>query len=380
VAAQKPKQPWLNWADMLTGLAQVASGHRPEGMSTFQRVEGRGLYSKSDADKAMAEFFIETSQQMTSEHVIDPKTTKAPAGSAGPAAYLFFAMKDWDAGAVDEAADFFRRFRQSEFTGTDSWLEGLKPMATDYVEEYTAYQMASDAWKTAKTLDQKRSAVKQLKSVQGKLAPKAQELAVTASAEVAKLEKERAAMLAQGKIPDGRYRITNRKTGKALETEGHSHDDGHKVQTWGFNNGGNQQWHVIPQDNGTYMLINVEASKALSLPTNPTTLNRPSTSNNGKPTPTPTPTPKPDPKAPKPTPTPTPKPVTDDNTQAQQSNTNSKVPWQHWRIEKVEGNYFKITSQLDGKALTAKGQDNGAAVVQAPYDNAQEQEWKIEGL
>ncbi|EDY18612.1 serine/threonine protein kinase [Chthoniobacter flavus Ellin428] len=380
VAAQKPKQPWLNWADMLMGLAQIASGHRQEGMSSFQRVEARGPYSKSDADKATADFFMETTRQMTSEHVIDPKAVQAPAGGAGPAAFLFYGMKDWEAGAVDEAADFFRRFRQAEFTGTDAWLEGLKPMATDYVEEYTAYQMAADAWKGAKTIDQKRTAVKQLRAVQGKLAPKAQELAVTAAAELSKVEKERSAMLAQGKIPDGRYRLTNRKTGKALEVEGHSHDDGHKVQTYSYNNGGNQQWRIIPQDNGTYMLVNAEGGKALSLPTNPTTLDHHNPPSNGKPTATPTPTPKPDPKAPKPTPTPTPKPVTDDNTQAQQSNVNKAIPWQRWRIEKIENNYFKITSQLDGKALTAKGQDNGAAVIQAPYDNAQEQQWKIEGL
>jgi hypothetical protein len=361
---------------MLTGLAQFANGHRPEGMAAFQRVAARGPYSKSDSDKPLADFFIETSQQMTSEHVLDPKSTNAPAGAFGPAAFLFYGIKDWDAGAVDEAAEFFRRFRQKDFAGSDSWLNGLKPMATNYVEEYTAYQMASDAWKGAKTLDQKRTALKALKSVQGKLAPKANDLAVTAEAELKKTEKDRQALIAQGKIPDGRYKITNRKTGKALEVDGHSHDDGHKVQTYGYNNGGNQQWHIIPQDNGVYMLVNIEGGKALSLPTNPTTLTPPRPAN----APPATPTPTPPPNAPKPTPTPTPKPVTDDGTQAQQSNVNKSIAWQRWRIEKVENNLFRIISQLDGKALTSKGPDNGAAVIQAPPSDAQEQQWKIEGL
>lgn len=370
--AQKPKQPWLNWADMLTGIAQISSGNRADGTAAFQRVESRGPFSKSGEDQATANFFIETSQQMTNEHVIDPKTTQPPAGSSGPAAFLFYGIKDWEAGAVDEAADFFRRFRQAEFTGTDAWIEGLKPLATSYVEEYTSYQMASEAWKNAKTLELKRNALKQLKGVQGKLAPKAQELAVTAQAEVTKAEKERSSALAQGKVVEGRYKIINRKTGKSLEVEGHSHDDGHRIQTSSYNNGGHQQWQVMPQDNGTYILVNVDANKSLSLPTNPTTLNPPSNSSSSpKPA-----TPKPD--AAKPTSTP--KPVTEDKSLIQQSNSNRTVPWQRWRIEKVEKEYFKISSQLDGKALTVMGPDNGASVVQMPYNNTEEQQWKVEGL
>ncbi len=279
VAAQKPRQPWLNWTDMLTGLAQFADGHRQEGIEAFQRVQARGPYSTSDADRALADFFVETAGQMTSEHVIDPKTTKAAGGGFAPAAFLFYGMKDWEAGDVDEAAEFFRRFRLAEFVGPESWLDGLKPLATDYVEEYTAYQMASDGWKAAKTLDQKRTAVKALKAVQGKLAPKAQALAVTAAAEVAKVEKDRAAALAQGKVPDGRYKLTNRKTGKVIEVEGHSHDDGHKLQTNSFNNGGHQQWHIIPQDNGYYLLVDAESGKAISVPTVPVTLNPPNAPN-----------------------------------------------------------------------------------------------------
>ncbi|WP_049975576.1 serine/threonine protein kinase [Chthoniobacter flavus] len=351
LAAQKPEQPWLNWADMLTGLAQFMAGNRPEGIAAFQRVEQRGPYSKKDADKGLADFFVETAQQMTSEHVIDPKTTNR-SGGVGQAAFLFYGMKDWQAGAIDEAADFFRRFRQAEFSGPDAWLDSLKPLATDYVVDYTAYQMASDAWKTAKTPDQKRNAVKALKAVRGRLAGKAQELAVSAATDATRLEKERAVLLVQGRIPDDRYKLTNRKTGKAIDVEGRSHDDGHKVLLWGYTNGGNQQWHIIPQDNGSYMLVNIESGKALSLPTNPNALN--------------------------PRSIPTPKPVTDDGTQAQQSNVNKSAAWQQWKIEKVDNNYFKLISQHDGKALTAKAPGNGAALIQTPISAVQEQQWKIE--
>ncbi len=73
--------------------------------------------------------------------------------------------------------------------------------------------------------------------------------------------------------------------------------------------------------------------------------------------------------------------MTDDGAQVQQSNVN-KTPLQKWKIEKVEGNFFKLTSQSDGKVL-AVGSDATAAIaplIQTTYTNTPEQQWKIEGL
>ena len=341
VAAKKPAQPWLNWVDMLTGLAQLSAGNRTEGIEAFQRVEARGPYSTKEAEQPLANFFVETAQQMTSEHVIDPKAQKAPGGASfAPSAYLFYAMKDWEAGDVDEAAEFFRRFRQAEFVGADVWLDKLKPMATDYIEEYTSYQMAADGWKAAKTIEQKRAAVKALKAVQGKLAPKAQELAVTAAAALAKIEKERAQSLAKGTVPDGRYKLTNRKTGKTIDVQGHSRDDGHKLEASAFTNGLNQQWHIIPIDNGYYQLVGIESGKAINVP----------------------------------------KGATDDGLALQQANVNKTSTSQRWKIEKAEGNFFKLTAQSSGKALAIGGDAVGAPIIQTTYTGAPEQQWKIEGL
>jgi prepilin-type processing-associated H-X9-DG protein len=340
VVAQKPPQPWLNWAEMLTGLSQFASGHRAEGMEIFQRIETRGLFSKKDADQPLANFFVHVSEQMTGEHMIDPKTVVSPGReSFAPSANLFYAMKDWEAGDVDDATEFFRRFRQGEYLGADAWLDQLKPLATDYIEQYTAYGMASDIWKKAKTIDQKRSAIAALKGVQGKLAPKAQELAKTATEDLNKALKERSQALAQGKVPDGRYKLTNRKTGKTIEVEGHSKDDGHKLQTNAFNNGGNQQWHIIPKESGSYALVSIESGKAINVP----------------------------------------KGAPDDGLALQQGNVNNSPP-QKWKIEKTDGGFFKLTSMASSKVLAVGGDGNAAPIVQVADTGAPEQQWKIEGL
>ncbi|MEI9895250.1 MAG: RICIN domain-containing protein [Chthoniobacter sp.] len=73
-------------------------------------------------------------------------------------------------------------------------------------------------------------------------------------------------MLAQGKVPDGRYKLINRKTGKTIEVENHGRDDGHKLQTNAYSGGGSQHWHIIPQEGGYYLLVGVESSKAINVP------------------------------------------------------------------------------------------------------------------
>ncbi|MEI9895249.1 MAG: RICIN domain-containing protein [Chthoniobacter sp.] len=50
------------------------------------------------------------------------------------------------------------------------------------------------------------------------------------------------------------------------------------------------------------------------------------------------------------------------------------------KIEKAEGNFFRLTSQASGKVLAVGGEGNAAPIIQTTYTNAPEQQWKIEGL
>jgi TolA-binding protein len=343
IASQHPSQPWLNWAEMFLGLAQYAAGNRSQAIDAFQRVESRGPFTSDPASQPLARFFVETARQMNTEHPID---AKIPAGSGSgfePVAFLFYAVKDWEIGDVDDAAALFGRFRKADFVGADAWLEALKPWATGFIEEYTGYQMASDRWKAARTLDQKRAAEKALEQVQGKLAGRAKDLAAEAKADIGKIEKERAQALAQGHVPDGRFRIINRKTNKTIDVEGHSKDDGHKVQQFKWTGSGNQQWNIASQGNGYYLITGVESSKALNVP----------------------------------------KGVTDDGVALQQANVNKTSTSQKWKIEKVpneKGNFFTLTAMCSGKVLAVGGDNDGAAIIQTTPTNAPEQQWKIEGL
>jgi hypothetical protein len=343
VAAKGPSQPWLNWTDLLLGLAQYAGGHRSEAVDAFQRIESRGPFSSDAANQPLAQFFVDVSKQMTNEHPIDAKIKSGESG-VEPVAFLVYAMKDWEIGDEDDAAALFGRFRKAEFTGSDAWLEGLKPMATNYLEDYQSFQMANERWKAAKTLDQKRAAQKAFEGVTGKFAARAKDLAVKAAADVKQAEQDRNKMLAQGKIPDGKYRLTNRKSGKVLEVEGHSHDDSHKLQAFKWTNGGHQQWNITSVGNGYYVLVCQDSGKALNVP-------------GGQ---------------------------TGEGVVLQQANVNKNNPSERWKIEKVPdaqgGNFYTLTSLASGKVMAVKGDNDGSPVIQTDGKNTPEQQWKIEGM
>jgi len=339
IVAQKPAQPELNWAETFLGLSEYMGGKRTEAIATYEKIEARGPFSTKDADKALAGFFVDVAKKMQTGTAVEPSSvTVANNVNYEPVALLLYGMKNWELGAYDESVDLLRRFRQATPAGKDAWVADLKPLATDYVEQYTAYKMGADRVKTAKSLDEKKALVKALKAVQGKLAPRAQELAAKVSADIDKIEKERKALWDQGKVPDGRYKLINRQSNKAIDVEGHSKEDGHRVQQWAYGGQPNAQWNITAQGGGAYLLVCQETGKALQVP----------------------------------------KDKNDDQVGIVQGNVN-KAPNQRWKIEK-DGAFWKLTNEASNKALTGvtAAPAGGNTIVQSPYTGAPEQQWKIE--
>ncbi len=335
VVAQKPAQPRLNWAELLLGTAQLTAGGKSEAAATFTRIQSRGPYSTKPADQTLANFFVEVAGRMEGDAKIDPKTVQMT-NTIGfeNIVLLLYGLKNWEYGAYDESVDLLRRFRQATPAGKDAWIADLKPVVSTYLEEYASYQVAADRVKNARTIEERKAVVESLKAVKGKLAKRAQALATKAAADLAKLERERAAQLAQGKIPNGRYKLVNRQSGKVVEVEGRSKDSGRRLQQFGYTGQTHAQWDITAAGNGFYLLIGVDSGKALTVP----------------------------------------KGQNDDLVGLIQENVN-KGATQRWKIEKTEGNYFKLTAESSGKVLTAAP---GNTIVQRAYTDAVEQQWRIE--
>jgi len=330
----------LNWANLLEGLAELAAGQGADSYATFKQIQDRGPFSKKPEDQALATFFLETARHMTDEGPIAPAVAAGADGKNYEAIVpLLYGMKDWDQGKIEDAMTLLRDFRKTAPAGNDAWIAQLTPFATAYIEEFTAYQMATDKFKAAKTFMEKKSAVAALKQIKGRFAKPLAPVLAKGAAEVAAEEKKRAQLLAAGKIPPDVYKLVNRKSNKVLDVEGRSKADGHKVQQLGYSGANNEKWKVVPEEDGFYQIICVDSGKALNVPQDQTA----------------------------------------DGVAITQANP-AKVPSQLWKIEKTDGNFYKLTAQISGKTLAVGGDlaKDGSPIIQTTYTGAPEQQWKLD--
>jgi pectate lyase C len=66
-------------------------------------------------------------------------------------------------------------------------------------------------------------------------------------------------------VSDGRYVIRNELSGKVLDVEARSHDDGANVLQWDYLGNANQQWDVTNLGNGYYAIRAVHSGKSIDV-------------------------------------------------------------------------------------------------------------------
>ena len=168
----------IAWANLLEGLAEHLAGRRAEAEAAFRKVTDRGPFSTKPANGKLAGFLLETARQMEGH---GPIARNAADGfdktNHESIALLFFGVKNWELGNIDDAVSQLRLFRQTTPAGNDAWIGELKSVATQLLEEYTVFQMAADRLNAAKSPAEVKVAVDALKEVKGKLAGRAKELA-----------------------------------------------------------------------------------------------------------------------------------------------------------------------------------------------------------
>lgn len=125
------------------------------------------------------------------------------------------------------------------------------------------------------------------------------------------------------------YKIINKASGKGLNVDGISVENGALINQWDYLNGTNQQWQVIKCNNGTYKILSRHSGKVL------------------------------------------------DNANTNESGIqiiqwDDLTSWntkQQWDIIPIDGRYFKIINKASGKALDNSGgrTNNGNMICQWEY-------------
>ncbi|UYZ62935.1 RICIN domain-containing protein [Hymenobacter weizhouensis] len=139
----------------------------------------------------------------------------------------------------------------------------------------------------------------------------------------------------------GRFVLTARHSGKALDVENASTDNGGRLQQWENYSGKNQIWTLTATTDGYYTITNEHSGKVLDV-----------------------------------------QDVSPDNGANVHQWENFGADNQLWKVEDVGGGYVKITAKHSGKSLDVwrASQDNGAQLVQWDYVGGVNQQWKLQAV
>ena len=139
-----------------------------------------------------------------------------------------------------------------------------------------------------------------------------------------------------GGFSEGQYQLQSRHSGKALEVESGSTDNGGNVAQYDFNNWLHQKWYLVDHGTGTYSIINALSNKSLDI-------------------------------------------------WEQNSANGANIaqweywggPGQKWRLNSVNGNAVEIESNLSNKLLDvdANSTANGANILQWSRTGGYNQHW-----
>ncbi len=136
-----------------------------------------------------------------------------------------------------------------------------------------------------------------------------------------------------------KYKLVNRNSGKVLDVQYGSKDDGANVLQYTYQGNANQKWYLEPTGDGYYYITNAYTGKVADV--------------SGK--------------------------SKDNNGDVIQWTKNGGAN-QQWKIEATDSGYYKLINRNSGLALDVSGKstaDNGD-VIQYTYKGGANQQWKIE--
>ncbi|MES2570850.1 MAG: RICIN domain-containing protein, partial [Verrucomicrobiota bacterium] len=323
----------LAWATLQEGIAELQAGHMPAAQTAFKSLgeQGEALARQEGELKELGAFLVETAARMGTADPLKPELFKEirKTGFEG-IALLAGGLKNWQLGSVEEAATLFRQFRSVTPSGDEAWIAQLKPLASQYIEELTRFQMLTGQFKAASSTLQKFDISRELSSFKGPLQVRAARVLEPIAGELAAYEKNRTLLPA-----DGAYHIVNRQTGTALDVFKEETGNMVPVKLWEARRQGNQKWNIKAVENGYYRLLVEHSGKALDVAHQ----------------------------------------SQDDSAAICQHDSNDSSA-QRWFIESVGDGYFKLTAQCSGKVLTVNSK-NRTDLHQSTYNGAKEQQWSF---
>ncbi len=155
------EQPLANWSSFHEGLCALLDGRVQDTNAAFKRISQLGPYSTDPNQKALATFFIDTSNAVLEPKLFNPARAKgfSPTNQQA-AATLVLALKNWEMQKFDEAAELLNQFLASNPQPPFEWIAEYKPIAQKYADDYKTYKNVSDKMNAARTPAERAAALK----------------------------------------------------------------------------------------------------------------------------------------------------------------------------------------------------------------------------
>jgi regulation of enolase protein 1 (concanavalin A-like superfamily) len=286
-------------------------------------------------DEAVAAFLKSAAGRLAQAEPIAPADAKKLSATNHEAAgLLFYGLHNWRLGKHAEAVEMLRAFRSAKASANVPWLDELDPLATEFIERWTQFQIGVEKLKQAAGGAARVEAAAHLRQIDSELKTRAEEAIAPFSEEITRYLES----LGKG-LAHGFYRIYNKRDGTALDVEGYSLKSEGKVQGWARSDAANQQWELNKQDDGSHEIVAFHSGLALDLPF-----------------------------------------AKEENGVAVWQYGRNRSEAQRWYIEMQTDGWVKIRSKISQKilGLRAHSSGNGVEIVQDPDENRDDQLWKLE--
>ena len=130
-------RPMLDWIRLHAGLAALLNQQTKKAREYFQEEEKGG--ASAPGNRALAEFFVETSKLLATSNSIPANTNVGGEEGAQAFGKLLFAFKDFDQGDFANAAAFLEEFAAAQPPSSHGWIAEYKPLAQKYLEDLRSY-------------------------------------------------------------------------------------------------------------------------------------------------------------------------------------------------------------------------------------------------
>ncbi len=138
-------QPLQNWTRLHYGMAALLNNQSSDARDAFSHLDSSGPYSKNDADKQLANFFVQAGKFLENEKPVAGSAVKNwDKNTCEDIALFLFGLKDWEQGQFDDAAKLFQEYLQGKPAEPYRWMTGYQPIARKFVHDYNLYAPLRD--------------------------------------------------------------------------------------------------------------------------------------------------------------------------------------------------------------------------------------------